>query len=121
MIVLGRGAASVCLLQSASDESLLIWTECLEVSGVNAAGTGLPSNSYRWRCSEKPGAPAVPSKAGKRLSWSSARQVSGTASSVTISSDPLRDRQDSKHRRLIKVNMNKYDLYIWKQKKIITL
>ncbi|CAJ1335098.1 unnamed protein product [Effrenium voratum] len=45
----------------------------LRVSGVNAAGTGVPSNSYRWRCSEKPGAPAVPAK------------VSGTSSSVTIS------------------------------------
>eukprot|EP00913_Durusdinium_trenchii_P025299 g23750.t1 len=48
----------------------------LRVSGVNAAGTGLPSNSYRWRCSEKPGAPAVPTK------------VSGTSSSVTISYVP---------------------------------
>ena len=33
-----------------------------EVSGLNAAGTGVPSNSYRWRCSEKPGQPAIPVK-----------------------------------------------------------
>eukprot|EP00435_Cladocopium_sp_Y103_P053539 s316_g17.t1 len=48
----------------------------LRVSGLNAAGTGLPSNSYRWRCSEIPGQPAIPTK------------VSGTSSSVTISYAP---------------------------------
>jgi len=48
----------------------------VRVSGLNAAGTGVPSNSYRWRCSEKPGQPAIPVK------------VSGTSSSVTISYAP---------------------------------
>lgn len=48
----------------------------LRVSGLNAAGTGIPSNSYRWRCSEIPGQPAIPTK------------VSGTSSSVTISYAP---------------------------------
>eukprot|EP00930_Biecheleria_cincta_P038762 TRINITY_DN26639_c0_g1_i1.p1 TRINITY_DN26639_c0_g1~~TRINITY_DN26639_c0_g1_i1.p1 ORF type:complete len:4930 (+),score=584.21 TRINITY_DN26639_c0_g1_i1:1092-14792(+) len=46
------------------------------VSGVNAAGTGVPSNSFRWRCSAKPGAPNVPTK------------VRGYASAVTLSYAP---------------------------------
>ncbi|CAK0850855.1 unnamed protein product [Prorocentrum cordatum] len=47
------------------------------VSAVNGAGTGAASNSYRWRCSEVPGAPAAPAK------------VSSTRSSITISYAPL--------------------------------
>ncbi|CAE7771797.1 Ttn [Symbiodinium pilosum] len=48
----------------------------MRVSGVNAAGTGNPSNSYRWRCSAKPGTPAIPAK------------VSGTTNTMTISFAP---------------------------------
>jgi len=48
----------------------------LRVAGQNAAGTGTPSNSFRWRCSEKPANPVAPAK------------VSGTASSITVSYAP---------------------------------
>ncbi|CAE8601561.1 unnamed protein product [Polarella glacialis] len=48
----------------------------LRVSGVNKAGTGIPSNSYRWRCSARPGVTTNPLK------------VAGTSSSVTLSYTP---------------------------------
>ena len=34
-----------------------------QVSALNGAGIGTPSNSFRWRCSAKPGTPAIPAKA----------------------------------------------------------
>jgi len=47
-----------------------------KVAGVNAASTGVLSNSYRWRCSAPPGGPQRPQK------------ESGTASSITLSYTP---------------------------------
>ncbi|CAE7779180.1 TTN [Symbiodinium sp. CCMP2456] len=48
----------------------------LRVSAVNGAGIGTASNSFRWRCSAKPGTPAIPAK------------VSGTTNTMTISFAP---------------------------------
>jgi fibronectin type 3 domain-containing protein len=48
----------------------------LKVSGANPVGYGVPSNSYRWRCSNKPVTPAAPVKTG------------ATSSSITISYAP---------------------------------
>eukprot|EP00439_Symbiodinium_sp_Y106_P051756 s3186_g6.t3 len=48
----------------------------LRVSALNGAGIGTPSNSFRWRCSAKPGTPAIPAK------------VSGTTNTMTISFAP---------------------------------
>ncbi|CAE7244936.1 TTN, partial [Symbiodinium necroappetens] len=48
----------------------------LRVSAFNGAGIGTPSNSFRWRCSAKPGTPAIPAK------------VSGTTNTMTISFAP---------------------------------
>eukprot|EP00928_Gymnodinium_smaydae_P022346 TRINITY_DN18808_c0_g1_i1.p1 TRINITY_DN18808_c0_g1~~TRINITY_DN18808_c0_g1_i1.p1 ORF type:complete len:4341 (-),score=787.41 TRINITY_DN18808_c0_g1_i1:161-11695(-) len=56
----------------------------LRVSGVNAAGIGVPSNSLRWRCSAPPAAPARPVR------------VRGTTSSITISYVPT-DMQGAVH------------------------
>eukprot|EP00929_Paragymnodinium_shiwhaense_P071746 TRINITY_DN36441_c0_g3_i1.p1 TRINITY_DN36441_c0_g3~~TRINITY_DN36441_c0_g3_i1.p1 ORF type:complete len:6381 (-),score=1386.64 TRINITY_DN36441_c0_g3_i1:118-18219(-) len=55
-----------------------------KVAGVNSAGVGVPSNSFRWRCSDRPGGPFVPSK------------VAGTSSSLTIAYTPS-DMQGAVH------------------------